>query len=273
MKNICVITGGGSGMGLAAAKILGKDFYIIIAGRSMDKLENALVELRAEGIKAEPFSCDVSKRVSVNKLAAHAKELGSVSVVINAAGMSPNMGEPKTIMEANALGAINIHNAFYEVIHQGGCLIDIASMAGHIIPKLILPQKVYKHSRIDEEAFIKKMMSRVNLFPRKLRAEISYSISKNFVIWYAKTDAARFGNKGVRVLSISPGSFETPMGEIEKDTAAAYTKYCAIKRFGYVEEIASLIAFCAGDKVGYLTGTDILCDGGCVASGFNPLKK
>ena len=194
-------------------------------------------------------------------------------MVINAAGMSPSMGEPKTIMETNALGTINIHEAFYEVIQKGGCLIDIASMAGHIIPKLILPMGKYKNSRIDEETFIKKMMARVNLFPRKFRSEVSYSISKNFTIWYAKTDAARFGDRGVRVLSISPGSFETPMGEVEKDTAGAYTKYCAIKRFGYVEEIANLIAFCAGDKVGYLTGTDILCDGGCVASGFNPLKK
>ena len=61
------------------------------------------------------------------------------------------------------------------------------------------------------------------------------------------------------------------MGEIEKDSAGAYTKYCAIKRFGRVDEIASLLAFCASDKAGYLTGADILCDGGCVASGFNPL--
>jgi len=60
---------------------------------------------------------------------------------------------------------------------------------------------------------------------------------------------------------------------VEKNTAGAYIKYCAIKRFGYVEEIADLLAFCSSEKAGYLTGADILCDGGCVASGFNPLKK
>jgi NAD(P)-dependent dehydrogenase (short-subunit alcohol dehydrogenase family) len=63
------------------------------------------------------------------------------------------------------------------------------------------------------------------------------------------------------------------MGELEKEEADSFTKYCAIKRFGHVEEIASLFAYCAGEQAGYLTGVDILCDGGLVASGVNPLKK
>jgi len=120
---------------------------------------------------------------------------------------------------------------------------------------------------------MKKMMARVNLFPKKFRSGVSYGISKNFVIWYAKTDAVKFGEKGIRLLSVSPGSFETPMGEIEKDSVEEYTKLCAIKRPGRVEEIAALFAFCVSSKASYLTGTDILCDGGCVASGVNPLKR
>ena len=63
------------------------------------------------------------------------------------------------------------------------------------------------------------------------------------------------------------------MGELEKEEADQYTKYSAIKRFGHVDEIAGLFAFCAGKEAGYLTGVDILCDGGLVASGVNPLKK
>jgi NAD(P)-dependent dehydrogenase (short-subunit alcohol dehydrogenase family) len=118
-----------------------------------------------------------------------------------------------------------------------------------------------------------KMMKRVNLFPKKTRAGVAYGISKHFVIWFAKQDAARFGAKGIRVLSVSPGNFETPMGELEKEEADLYTKYCAIKRFGHVNEIASLFAYCASEEAGYLTGVDILCDGGLVASGVNPLKR
>ncbi|HPF52228.1 MAG TPA: SDR family oxidoreductase [Draconibacterium sp.] len=273
MKQVCVITGGGSGIGLAAAKLLGKEFYIIIAGRTLKKLESALYELWDEGISAEIYVCDIANRESVNQLAAYAKQTGKVSAVINAAGMSPNMGEARTIMEANALGTINVNEAFLEVMEEGSCLIDVSSMSGYMVPSLLLPNSKYKFSRMDKDLFMKKMMARVNIFPRKFRSGISYGISKNFVIWYAKTDAVRFGEKGIRVLSISPGSFETPMGELEKDSTEEYTKLSAIKRPGKVEEIASLFQFCISGKASYLTGIDILCDGGCVASGVNPLKR
>ena len=273
MKNICVITGGGSGMGLATAKWMGKDHDIIICGRSVSKLENAVSELKAEGIAVEAHACDVSDFDSVKKLANYAKEKGKVTAVIHAAGMSPHMGDAKQIMEVNALGTINMNNAFYEVIEKGGCIIDVSSMSAYLAPKLIMPIGLYKYSLADSELFMKKIMKRVNLFPKKVRTGVSYGISKHFVIWFAKQDAARFGKKGVRVLSVSPGNFETPMGELEKEEGDSFTKHCAIKRFGQVDEIASLFAYCASPSAGYLTGVDILCDGGLVASGVNPLMK
>jgi Dehydrogenases with different specificities (related to short-chain alcohol dehydrogenases) len=269
MKNVCVITGGGSGMGLATAKIIGKDHYVIIVGRTLKKLEKALNELRAEGIEGEAFACDISSFVSVIKLASHARKVGKITAVIHAAGMSPNMGDAKTIMEANALGTIHINEAFYEVMEEGSCLIDVSSMSGYMVPGLIMPTRKYKYSRKNKELFMKIMMARVNLFPKKLRSSVAYGISKNFVTWYAKTDAVRFGKKGIRVLSVSPGSFETPMGELEGDRVEEYIKISAIKRLGKVEEIAQLFAFCVSDKASYLTGTDILCDGGCVAARAN----
>ncbi|MDS0526983.1 SDR family oxidoreductase [Clostridium sp. SHJSY1] len=273
MKKVCVITGGGSGMGLGTAKILGKENYIIIVGRTRKKLEDAIEELREDGIEATSFACDISNRESVEKLAKRAREIGVISSVIHAAGMSPHMGDAQTIMEANAIGTININEAFFNVMEEDSCIIDVASMSAYLTPKFIMPTKNYKYSRIDKEFFMKKMMARVNFFPKKARSGVAYGISKNFVVWYAKTDAAKFGEKGIRVLSVSPGSFETPMGELEKDEVESLIKYCAIKRLGKVEEIANLLAFCASDKAGYLTGVDILCDGGCVASGCNPLKK
>lgn len=266
MKDVCVITGGGSGMGLAAAKELGKDHYIIIVGRTLKKLEDAVIKLKTEGIEAESFACDISNRSSVDKLVTKATSVGRISTVIHAAGMSPHMGDAKIIMKVNALGTININEAFYEVMEEGSCLIDVSSMSGHMVPRLIIPKKKYKYSRIKKEYFMKMMMCRVNLFPKKLRSEVSYAISKNFVIWYAKTDAVKFGEKGIRILSVSPGFFETPMGELEKGRTDKYINHSAIKRIGRVEEIADLLAFCVSDKASYLTGVDILCDGGCLAS-------
>ncbi|MDF2881412.1 MAG: short-chain dehydrogenase/reductase [Clostridiaceae bacterium] len=273
MKNVCVITGGGSGMGLATAKILGKNHYIVIVGRTVKKLDNALAELKAEGIEAEAFACDVSDRDSVNKLANHSAELGKVTAVIHAAGMSPHMGDAQKIMAANALGTINMNEAFYQVMECGSCILDVSSMSGYMIPKIILPTSKYALSLKDEDLFMKKMMARVNLFPKKQRSGIAYGVSKNFVIWYAKKCAGIYGDKGIRVVSVSPGNFETPMGKLEEEEADKFTKYCAIKRFGKVEEIAYLFASCVDEHNGYLTGVDILCDGGLVASGMNPLKK
>ncbi|MGN6712609.1 SDR family oxidoreductase [Anaerocolumna jejuensis] len=273
MKKVCVITGGGSGMGLETARLMGKDHYVIICGRSVNKLKSAVQELKAEGIEIEAFPCDVSDVSSVQQLAVHAKEIGRVAAVIHAAGLSPHMGDAKQIMEVNALGTINVNNEFYKVMEEGSCIIDVSSMSAYLTPKIVMPVGLYKYSVFNKELFMKKIMKRVNLFPRKIREGVSYGISKHFVIWFAKQDAARFGKKGVRIISVSPGNFETPMGELEKEEADTYMKHCAIKRFGHVDEIASLFAYCASPSAGYLTGIDILCDGGLVASGISPLKR
>jgi NAD(P)-dependent dehydrogenase (short-subunit alcohol dehydrogenase family) len=272
-KRVCVITGGGSGIGLETAKILGRDYKIIIAGRSLDKLKTAQSTLAHEGVDAEYAVCDVADRASVEHLASTAHEFGEIAALINSAGLSAAMGDARTIMEVNAIGTVNVNEVFGEVLLGGSCIVNVASMAAYIVPKIVLPIGGYRYSRIDAKLFMKRMMSRVNLFPKSLRPDMAYCISKHFVIWYAKTEAARLGQKGIRVISISPGMFETPMAEVEREKASKYIQYTAFKRSGEPGEIAHLIAFCAGDKPGYLTGTDILCDGGCVASGFNPLKN
>lgn len=269
-----MITGGGSGMGLATARrMVKKGYYTILCGRTVSKLENAVSELKAAGGEAEAFPCDVSDRKSCFALAAHAKELGDVMVMLHIAGMSPHMGDAESIMAGNALGTVNINDAFYEVMSPGGCLVDTSSMSAYITPQFIMPKKAYPLARTDRERFMKKMMARVHLLPKKEGPGVAYSISKHFVIWFAKTDAARFGEKGVRVLSVTPGNFETPMGALEKDEAGTYQKFNAIRRSGDPEEIAALFEMVTDEQLGYLTGTDILCDGGCVAGGANAFSR
>lgn len=270
---VSVITGGGSGMGLATAKILGTTSTIVLVGRNRAKLERAASELGAKGIEALPFACNLADFESTKALAAFAKTQGTIASVINAAGMSPHMGPAKEVMATNALGTININDAFYPYMEAGSCVVDVSSISAYLAPKMLMPTHAYPMARQDKDKFMRKMMARVNVFPAKLRSSVAYGISKHFVIWLAKTDAARFGEKGARVVSVTPGNFETPMGELEKDEASTYIKHCAIKRFGKVEEIAQLLAAVTDERMGYLTGTDIICDGGCVASGVNPLKR
>ena len=109
MANVCVITGGGSGMGLAAAKFMPKDKIIVLSGRTVKKLEGAVAELEALGYTAYACACDTSKRESVKALVEFAQTLGEIKNVINSAGLSPAMSDPETIVRVNALGTVYIN--------------------------------------------------------------------------------------------------------------------------------------------------------------------
>ena len=265
-KPVCVITGGSSGMGLATARRMGqKGYALVLAARTPKKLDAAIEELTAAGIKATACRCDISDAGSVQGLAAYAASLGPVTTVLHIAGMSPHMGDAEVIIRGNALGTVHIHDAFYPVIEPGGCLVDTSSMSAYLAPEFIMPKGEFPLASTDREALFRKMMARVNLLPKKSRPGAAYAISKYFVIWYAWHEAARLGARGVWVLSVTRCNIDTPMGKLEKDGAGAYLKFNAIPRLGKPDEIAALFAAVSDPEMGYLTGTDILCDGGCVA--------
>ena len=221
MKEIGVITGGGSGMGLEAAKLLGQKYRLILVGRTAAKLEKAIAELTAAGVQAEAFPADASDRASVDKLAAYAAAQGPVKVVLHAAGVSPHMTDGAKIFAINALGTINIDQAFAQVM-TSGCIINVASMSAYMLPPEQTPTQLYRLSLKDLAAFQNAMEQVIAASPAQQQAGTAYTLSKNFVIWYTARMAVRYGGKGLRVVSISPGTFDTPMGEIEGQEAAAF---------------------------------------------------
>jgi NAD(P)-dependent dehydrogenase (short-subunit alcohol dehydrogenase family) len=269
MKNVCVITGGGSGMGLATAKVMAGTHTVVICGRNQNKLKGAAESLGSEGGDVHFAVCDVADYDAVRKCAEVASRLGPVSTVINAAGVSPQEQNSEYILRINALGSVHVHNAFHPLIVRGGCLIDVGSVAGYTAPRLLLPTSTYKYASVNPEKFISSALARTRWFPDNIRPGIAYSISKNFLLWFVRAEARRFADRGARVLSVSPGSFNTEMGRRAKATADELTKFCAIQRYGNVDEIAHLLAMCADPRLGYLTGVDILCDGGCLAGCMN----
>ena len=144
MKKVCVITGGGSGMGLATAKLVCEEgYYTILVGRTASKLEKAVNDLRSAGGEAEAFSCDVSDRESCFALAKHAAEYGEVKAILHIAGLSPHMGDAEKILRGNALGTVNINDAFYEIMAPGGCVIDTSSMSAYLAPQFVMPKGAY----------------------------------------------------------------------------------------------------------------------------------
>ena len=260
-------------MGFETARILGKDQKVILVGRTVSKLEDAINELKSEGIDAEAYPADASDRESVRKLAVFAASQGNVKTVVHAAGISPHMAEGEKIMEVNAVGTININEEFGEVMSEGGCILNVASMAGYMLPESQAPIQLYQLGLKDGKAFMDGMKQVLPSVPEEQRRGSAYTISKNFVIWYTVKMALKLGKKGVRVVSISPGTFSTPMGEVEGEQAASIAENGALGRVGDPLEIAKMMAFMASDEASYLTGTDILYDGGAIAAFKEGMEK
>lgn len=269
MKQICVVTGGGSGMGLDAAKLIGqKGQHIILVGRTVSKLENAISELQALGVEAEAFPADASNLESVRKLAEYAASLGTVKTVIHAAGVSPHMADAEKIFTINAVGTINIDETFAEVMGEGSVILNVSSMSAYMLPSDRIPYQLYKASLngTDTAAFIGGFKQLLTHVPEEQHTGMAYTLSKNFVIWYTKHEAVKYGKKGIRVVSISPGTFNTPMGEVEGEEARGFALRGALGRPGEPIEIARMMAFMVSDECSYLDGVDILYDGGSVTA-------
>tara|TARA_Y100000589_G_scaffold90031_1_gene84632 strand:+ start:26089 stop:26904 length:816 start_codon:yes stop_codon:yes gene_type:complete len=268
VKTTSIITGGAGGMGLAVATLLGKEHHVVLGDIDPHKLNTACNGLLEQGIQCDGHVCNITQKESVDSLFKAASDIGPIQSVVHCAGISPQMSEPARIMRINALGTINITEAALAHAHQSFALINVASMAAYMIPPVIVPRRSYRYAFSDTERFLKQAMLPCKFIPKGLyRNGLAYSISKHFVIWYSKKNAALFGQRGGRIVSVSPGSFDTEMGRIEERSGSAeMVKRGALKRLGRVEEIAELLAFCAGSNAGYLTGTDILCDGGVIAS-------
>ena len=265
MKDVCVITGGGSGMGLAAAKFMSKDKLFVLSGRTVSKLENAVNELAELGITAYPHACDTSDRSSVRALAEYAAGLGNVRNVINAAGMSPNMADGEKLLKVNAIGTVYVNQEFAKVMKPGSVIVDIASNSAYSLPGVLtaFAGRSYPLAEKDENAFVQKLLKLANLAKTDYeKAGFAYALSKNFVVWYAQKCAFRYGKKGIRVCSLSPGLIATGMGELEKEAGGYLIGLSAEGRMGKPEELGYAIASVADERNGYLAGVDVLVDGG-----------
>jgi NAD(P)-dependent dehydrogenase (short-subunit alcohol dehydrogenase family) len=253
-------------MGLATARLLGQSHIVVLTDIGEARLHAACAELDALGIKSESMVCDVTDRTSVEKVVDRASSIGQVAAVVHTAGLSPQMSDARTILTVNAIGTVNVTQTVLARAHAGLRLVNVASMAAHLAPGATMPRRAYSLATTDPDAFLAKVLRRVNLAPKRMRPGMAYPISKDFVVWYTKKMAAAFGRKDAGIVSVSPGSIDTEMGRLEADHGAAeMLKFAALKRFGTVEEIAAVLAFCAGEQARYLTGTDVLCDGGVVA--------
>ena len=242
MKTVCVITGGGSGMGLAAAKCMPKDKIIVVTGRTMSKLEKAVKELEDLGFEAYAKTCDTSKREQVRELAKFAASLGEIKNVINSAGLSPAMAQPEQLIRVNALGTVYINEEFSKLMNPGSVIVDISSNSAYILPEIVVNKKTFALADKDEDLFVKKILGLPNKLKGYKASGLAYGLSKKFVIWYAAKCAYEYGPKGIRVCSLSPGLIATDMGNLESGEGGSLLNTTAERRMGKPEELGFAIA-------------------------------
>lgn len=254
-------------MGLPTAAVVGRDHTVVLCDVRQDRLTAAAATLQEHGVTPTLVNCDVTDRRAVADLFDTANGLGTVVSVIHAAGVSPSMGPADYVMRTNALGTLHVNEVFHAVAGEGAVIVNVASMAAHLLPAEMVPAAQFPLALHDAEAFLDAMMAACDIVPEEGRSGIAYAVSKSFVRWYSQSQAERFNARGLRIVSVSPGSIDTEMGRLEEQAGAgAMVTEAAVPRWGKPEEMAELLAFCASDKAGYLTGTDILNDGGVIAS-------
>jgi NAD(P)-dependent dehydrogenase (short-subunit alcohol dehydrogenase family) len=267
MNHVSVITGGAGGMGLATATVVGRTHTVVLCDVRQDKLESAAATLTECGMAPIVVDCDVTDRQAVARLFETASGFGKITSVIHTAGVSPSMGEADFVIRTNAIGTVNVNETFFASAGEGSAIVNVASMAAHMLPEEMIPTGRFPLALQDEAAFMDQMTSVCNLLPEEARSGIAYAVSKSFVRWYSTSQAERFNGRSLRVVSVSPGSIDTEMGRLEEQAGAgAMVADAAVPRWGKPEEMAELLAFCASERAGYLTGTDILNDGGVIAS-------
>jgi NAD(P)-dependent dehydrogenase (short-subunit alcohol dehydrogenase family) len=254
-------------MGVATAKIVGRDHAVVLCDVRQDRLDAAQATLKDLGVDVTSVPCDVTDRQAVRRLFETASGLGTLASVIHTAGVSPSMGDAEYVMRTNAVGTVNVGEEFYASADEGAAIVNVASMAAHILPAEFIPTAKFPLATEDIDQFMTEMLEACAIAPEEARSGISYAVSKSFVRWYTVAQAERFNGRGLRIVSVSPGSVDTEMGRLEENAGAgAMVVDAAVPRWGKAEEMAELFAFCASAKAGYLTGTDILNDGGVIAS-------
>ena len=272
MKKISVITGGHGGMGKAIAKELGKDSALVLAARSEKKLLAAQAELQELGYEVYTFTVDISNEARVKELAEYAASLGRVVNVIHTSGVSPTDTKTEAILTINAMGTLYMTNAFYPVMAEGGVMVNFASVAAYTMEAPDEWLEVF--DECDAPEFYEKLQEIVAPFGGDdfIQSGIAYCVSKRFVIYLSQKNAKRFANKHCRIVSVSPGSYLTPMHQKlidnQPETAASQLESIPTGRWGHAYEIAALTAFLCSCGAGFITGVDILADGGQTADTF-----
>lgn len=268
MKDVILWTGAGQ-IGMAIVRRIGFGKKIIVGDKNIENAKSIAKIMNEAGFDIEWAECDISSRESILNLIKIVQEYGEISALVNSAGVSPSQAPIEVILKADLYGTAVLLEEVGKVIKEGGVGVTISSQSGHRMEQL--------GAVIDEQLATtptEELLSLEILQPENIRDTLhAYQLAKRCNEKRVMYEACKWGEKGARINSISPGIIVTPLaidefngvrGDFYKNMFAN----CPAKRPGIADEIGALAELIMGPQGAFITGADFLIDGGATASYF-----
>lgn len=273
MKDVILWTGAGQ-IGMAIARRMGYGKKIVVGDKNPENARAIATIMNEAGFDVEPVETDISSRESILNLIAEGQKYGEIAMLINAAGVSPSQAPVEAILKVDLYGTAVLLEEVGKVIRTGGVGVTISSQSGHRMPAL--------GNEIDEQLAVtptEELLDLEVLKPENIKDTLhAYQMAKRCNEKRVMAESVKWGKKGARINSISPGIIVTPLaldefngprGDFYKNMFAK----CPAGRPGTADEVANVAELIMSEKGAFITGADFLIDGGATASYYyGPLK-
>ena len=273
MQDVILLTGAGQ-IGLAIARRMGHGKKIVVSDKNINNAQTVTKIMAESGFDAVAVEADISSRKSILNMIAAAQKYGEIAMLINAAGVSPSQASVETILKVDLYGTAVLLEEVGKVIKAGGTGVTISSQSGHRMAAL--------GAETDEQLAVtpaEELLQLEVLKPANIKDTLhAYQMAKRCNVKRVMAEAIKWGVKGARINSISPGIIVTPLaldefngprGEFYKNMFAK----CPAGRPGTADEVANVAELLLSQQGAFITGADFLIDGGATAAYFyGPLK-
>lgn len=273
MKNVMILTGAGQ-IGMAIARRMGYGMKIVVGNKKRENAQAIAKAMNDAGFDVVPVEMDLSNRASIQDIIAEAQKYGDITMLVNAAGVSPSQAPIEAILKVDLYGTAVLLEEVGKVIAPGGVGVTISSQSGHRM-KQLTPEEDEQLACTPTE----KLLELPLLQPENIHDTLhAYQLAKRCNEKRVMAESVKWGAKGARINSISPGIIVTPLaidefngprGDFYKNMFAK----CPAGRPGTADEVANVAELLMSPKGAFITGADFLIDGGATASYFyGPLK-
>ena len=264
MTDVVVVTGAG-GMGEAVVRRIGSGCSVVLADVGAAPLARVADALTSDGYTVHPVRTDITAPAEVTALAGAAADLGPIRCVVHTAGVSPVQATSRQIVDVDVIGTARVLDAFEAHVRPGTVAVCIASMAGTMTQLDAETLQLLAATPTDE------LHALAVLDPATMEPGIAYGVAKRANHVRVEAASIAWGRRGGRVVSISPGVIATPMGQQELagpygDGMRSMIEMSACGRLGTPGDIAAAVEFLVSPAASFITGTDLLVDGGVIAA-------